>query len=427
MPSRSSRSTPPSTSAKRLLPGEDLTLVAFALIAALPYALRGPGYVLDDWFALANARFDGWWMAAGAEQWRARPGAGAVYAVVFGAVGRHPAVALAVQVALVGTAAVLLRRLLVRFVEPSLAMAAAALWLVVPNHGSLLLWTSAANITAALVLLLGGLVLVAGGRPALAAFLLALSVLCYEATAPAAAAGTLVVPMLQGRSPRRAVAWTAATLVPAGAWMLAFFHPAKRGVRETADLLLVPGAHVGEGVFPAGPAALTLGTVAFVVLTFVAVDAVRGRRWGPEAGLVGAGVAVIVLGTLPFVRYFYAPLGAGDRVNVVAGVGTALLWVGLGAWLWRRWPRPAVVAAGAVAVVVMGIASVQRSWSWADAVDDGERTLAAVRPLLAPGATVEVPAPPMRRNIAAFLDHSNIAGAVQVEAGTRDVDARLVP
>jgi hypothetical protein len=383
--------------------------------------------VLDDWFALANARFDGWWMAAGAEQWRARPGAGAVYAVVFGLVGRHPAVALAVQIALVGAAAVLLRRLLVRFVAPSLALAVAALWLLVPNHGSLLLWTSAANITVALVLLLGGLLLLAGDRPAPAALLLACSVLSYEATAPAAVAGALVLPMLQDRSPRRAVAWTAAALLPVAAWMVAFFHPAKRGVRETADLLLVPGAHLGEGVFPTGPVAVALGTVALVACTLVVLDGVRSRRWGPEAGLVGAGALVIALGTLPFVRYFYAPLGAGDRVNVVAGVGTALSWVGLGAWLWRRSSRPAMVAAGAVVVVAMGVASVQRSWSWADAVDDGERTLTEVRPRLARGATVEVPAPPMRRNVAAFLDRSNIAGALQLEAGTRDVDARLVP
>lgn len=396
-------------------------------MVALPYALRGPGYVLDDWYALANAHFDGWWMAAGAEQWRARPGAGAVYAMVFGLVGRHPAVALAVQIALVGAAAVLLRRLLVRFVAPSLALAVAALWLVVPNHGSLLLWTSAANITAALVLLLGGLVLVAGDRPAPAALLLACSVLSYEATAPAAVAGALVLPMLQGRSPRRTMAWTAAALLPVATWMVAFFHPAKRGVRETADLLLVPGAHLGEGVFPAGPAAVALGTMALVACTFLVLDGVRNRRWAPEAGLGGAGALVIALGTLPFVRYFYAPLGAGDRVNVVAGVGTALLWVGLGAWLWRRSPRPAMVAAGVVVVAAMGVASVQRSWSWADAVDDGERTLAEIRPRLAPGATVEVPAPPMRRNVAAFLDGSNIAGAVQLEAGTRDVDARLVP
>lgn len=397
--------------------------------------------MLDDWFALANARFDGWWMAAGAEQWRARPGAGAVYAVTFGLVGRHPLVALGLQVGLVAVTAVLLRRLLARLVAPATAWAVAALWLVIPNHGSLLMWTSAANITVALALLLAGLLLVAGERPAPAALLLAVSVLCYEATAPAALAGALAIPWLQGRSARRPLAWTLATLVPAGAWMVAFFHPAKRGVRETADLALVPGAHLGEGVFPAGPPAMVLGTIAMVVLTLAALDRFwvlercgfrnvpapkTGLGAGTTRGLAGAGLVVIVLGTLPFVRYFYAPLGAGDRVNVVAGVGTALLWVGLGSWVLARLPRPAVLALGAVVVAAMGVASVQRSWSWADAVDDGERILAGIdRPVA--GSVVEVPAPPMRRNVAAFLDRSNLAGAVQLEAGTRDVDARLVP
>ena len=142
--------------------------------------------------------------------------------------------------------------------------------------------------------------------------------------------------------------------------------------------------------------------------------------------MVAAGITTIVVGTLPFVRYFYAPLGTGDRVNVVAGVGTALLWTGLGAWLARRIPRPMIVTVATAVVVAMGAAAWQGSMAWADAADDASRILDELPPI-EPGDTVTVARPPVRRNVAAFADRSNLVGAVQLEAGTRDVDARFRP
>ena len=54
---------------------------------------------------------------------------------------------------------------------------------------------------------------------------------------------------------------------------------------------------------------------AFGLCTLAAALAVsfRRRHVSVEVGLAMAGVAVIVLGTIPFLRYFYEPLGAGDR------------------------------------------------------------------------------------------------------------------
>lgn len=402
-------------------------LVGLAALVAAPTAVRGPDYVLDDWFLLANARFDGWWRALPPELFRARPGSGVVYALTFGVVGRHALVALAVQLALVVAAALLLRSLLARFVDDRLALATAGIWLVVPNHGSLLHWTTGSAITGALVLLLAGLLLLDDERPVVAALLLGASVLTYEATGPAAAAGLLAIPLLRRRAWRRPVLLGAAVLVPVAAWMLTNVPAVKDdGLGRTADLALVLPAHIGWGVFPDGPAAVLGGAVACVVAVLVAVDAGRRRTIDVEAGLAVAGVAVIVLGTLPFVRYYYAPLGAGDRVNVVAGVGTALLWTGLGAWLARRAPRPAMVTMAAVVLGAMGAASWQGSMAWAAAADDAARLLDGL-PVMAPGDTVTVERPPVRRNVAAFADPSNIVGAVQLEAGTRDVDARFRP
>lgn len=400
----------------------------------MPYALLGPGFVLDDWFALANARFDGWWMAAGREQWLARPGAGAAYALVFGLIGRRPLAVYAVSVALVVVAAVLLRRLLVATgVRRGVALAVALVWLALPNHGSLAYWPSAVNITLALVLLLGGLLALAAAATrwaVLAPLLLAASVLCYEATGPVAVAGVLALFRRGGRGGWRRAWPSLAAMAAAGAWMVVFFHPAKRGIDEWADLTLALPAHAGWGVLSPRWLA-TVGGLAFVVgVVLVTVAAVRRPSLSVGVGreahwLVLGGIAVVVLGTLPFVRYFYAPLGAGDRVNVVASVGSAMAWTGLGAIVWERarWRAPAVVMACALAFGV-GLTQWRSANAWAAAADDANTILARLP--ARPTGVVVVEQPPIRRNVTAFLDHSNIAWAVQLEAGTRDVDARLV-
>lgn len=409
--------------------------------AALPYMTKGPGFVLDDWFTLANAHFDGWLASAGPEQWRARPGAGVVYAFVFGVVGRHPLATVAVSTALCACIGVALWLLLGRFLPPRLSFAISAMWIVVPNHGSLLYWASATNVAVALLLLLLGLLALDAQRLALAVLLLAASVLCYEATAPIAVMGLIAVPRSRGRSILAPLVAGAVTLGPVAVWMLVFFHPAKSGLSESPELGQLLAAHVGWGVFPKAQWTRAAGLAATLIAVWTLVSAARRRTtFGPAPRLVAAGVAVILVGTAPFVRYFYAPLGAGDRVNVVASVGTALLWTGvlvaaadLGAsllrrlplWAWRG-PERVVggVLVGAVAIGMM-VANVEAASEWSRAGTDARAVLASLGPLQ-PGEVVEIEAPLFRRNVSAFLDDSNVSSAVQLHAGTRDVSARLV-
>ena len=326
---------------------------------------------------------------------------------------------------LAAIAAISLRWLLLRFVSPVPATAVAALWVVAPNHGSLLYWTTGTAITVALVLLLVGLRFVADGRAPVGGLLLAASVLTYEATAPVALVGIVVLPLLaRRRDGWRAAIAAGAVLTPAVVWMLLSIPDVKQGLDRSAALGQLLPAHVGWGVFPRGWVATSLGLAACVVATVLLAEAVRRRRFGEDVALALAGVVVVVLGTLPFVRYFYAPLGAGDRVNVVAGVGTALLWVGLGHWVARHAPAAIVAAAAGVVVLAMSVATWQSTHAWADAVDEGEAVLASLRPVRA-GDRIVLPRSTLRRNVAPFLDHSNIAGAVQLEAGTRDVEAFL--
>jgi hypothetical protein len=395
-------------------------------VTVAPVAVRGPDYVLDDWFTLANGHFDGRWHALPADLARARPGSAAVYAVVFGVVGRHPLVALVLQTALAAVVAVQLRALAARFLPPATALLLAALWVVLPNHSSLLYWATGSALAAALLLLLLGCRALTGGRDVAGALLCAASVLTYEATAPMAAVAVVAVPLLAGRAWRRPLAIGAAVLVPTGAWVVAAIPSVKRGLHETAALGQLLPAHVGWGVLPRGPVATAFGLAACVVATLALVEAGRRRRFDVDSALLVTGAAVIVLGTLPFVRYFYGPLGFGDRVNVVAAVGTAMVWTGLFGWTARHVPRAlAAVAAGAV-VLGFAVAAWQSADAWADAQDDAARVLASIRPVHA-GDRVVVPRSTMRRNVAAFLDDSNWAGAVQLEAGTRDVEAFLGP
>lgn len=408
-----------------------LFLAALALLVAVPYAVLGVGFVLDDWFALANAHFDGALAAAGHEQWLARPGQGLVYFLTFGLIGEHPLVFYAVQVVLSAVAAVLLYRLLHRLLEPTMALAVAALWVVIPNHGSLVRWPSAVGILVALILLLAAGLALTAPRPSLrtdigAALLLAASVLCYEATAPAGAAAALVLPYLAHRRWRWRVAILGCfALGVAVAWMLIFFHPAKAAVHVTADLTQMVPAHFGWGIAPKpGPAAVVgllglLGLVAVIVKASTIGGRARQVDW-----LVVAGLAIIVLGTLPFVRYYYAPLGAGDRANVVAGIGTALCWCGLARLAWRWW-RPFAAAATLVVVASMAAAGIEGDRAWHGAAELGRRVLAAV-PAEAPEGTLVVgPEPVQVRNVAPFLDRSNIEPAIQLRLDDPSVTARL--
>lgn len=282
-------------------------LTVLAVIVALPYAVLGVGFVLDDWLALGNAHFDGALGAAGRDAWLNRPGQGAVWALTFGLVGEHPLIHYCLQVALSALTAALLYRLLLRFLAQGPSLGIAALWLVVPNHGSLIRWSSANVILVSLALLLGAALLLTRASPDIladsaAAVLLAASVLCYEATAPAALVAALVLPRLVSGQWR----WRASILALAGvgaaaAWVLLHLNPSKRGVDVTADLSLLFPAHFGWGVVPAGPVASVVGAFALIGLTIVVSRALAIRRVDREVEwLVPAGLALIVLGTLPF-------------------------------------------------------------------------------------------------------------------------------
>ena len=413
---------------RRLVAG----LVVLVATLAVPYALLGPNFVLDDWYLLRNARFDGALAGGGRDITLARPGQWVVYVLEFGILGRHPLPIYLVQVAVRATVVVALFALFRHYLDEGWAAGLAALWALFPNATALEVWATGLNITVSLLLLvLGALGLSRAAESRreslLAPALLAASVLTYEATMPAAGAVVLVVPLLKRHFRWRQVLVGWGALAATGLWLALNWYPGKH-VTQGADLSPVVGAHFGWGLFPRGPVA---GAASLVALVLVAVTAGRvalpGFRSSAGAAdwLVVAGLAAIAAGVVPFVRYVYTPLGAGDRVTVVSSVGAAMVLTGF-AMHAARW-RPALVAGALVVVVSTTLVRVERADVYAAAgahMLDLLDALSATFPR-APGVVVVGPEPWVYRNVAGVIDHSHLEAAIQLEMGDRSLRAVL--
>jgi hypothetical protein len=359
-----------------------VAIVGLAVVIAIPFAVMGPKFILDDWFTLFWRRFEGILWTAGHGQLRARPGAWLTFLVEFGLIGRHPLAVYALQTALNAALAVLLFRVTRAFISFRLAVATSLVWVVLQDHTSLDHWASTMPSQVSLLLALVGVIALVrstdrDGYGVLAVVLFVASGLTYEATLPVSALALVAVPWLRGRPVRwRVVACQLVPLVATGLWMLANTQHHEHGWFSFA---LVYPAHFGWGITPSRPLGLVVGILAAVLLAIaIAGRGLPSLRPPPEAtGLALAGLTIIVIGTLAFARDPIDPLALGDRANVVSSVGAAIAWVGMGALLWD-WRRPVAVAA-AVAFVAMSLTErVSRDVDYARAGRDADRILAAV-------------------------------------------------
>jgi hypothetical protein len=134
---------------------------------------------------------------------------------------------------------------------------------------------------------------------------------------------------------------------------------------------------------------------------------------------------VIVSGTLAFVRYPIAPLGLGDRANVVSSVGTALLWVGVGLLVWER-RRPLGAALAVAFALVLAVGRVERDLDYAAAGDDTVAILAALRETHADrpaGVVVVGPKPVFHHGIVGLI--GPLDQAVRADSGDPTRQARV--
>jgi hypothetical protein len=352
---------------------------------------------------------------------------------VFGLVGPHPLVTLGIQAVLGAATAAVLVVVLRRYFGIALALGAALLWVVLPNHLSLEVWASATNIS--LCVLLSALATMyldspSRWRQAVALVLFALSALCYEAVIPLAAAIIVVVPWYRQRCPDWALTAAGAGALGAVAlWIVVHWHPDKHVEKGVAALGQAVGAHLGWGIVPSGAVAAILTLVGLIGVAAatarLAMVSLRPGTGRAEWAVV-VGVAVIVLGTIPFAKYLYAPLGAGDRFNFVSAVGGALVWAGILAMA-GAWRRSALVVGVAVLVAAGMTARVHRSVLWHRAGHDAVAIQqGVVRAIPDPTGTVVVgPSPIQQENIAAYLDQSNVQGALELGYGREDIRVGL--
>lgn len=383
------------------------------LAAGVLHAALGPNFVLDDWFTVGHAHVDGPWGASGAEQQVARPGAWLTYALTFGYLGAHPMALLWAQVAVNTASAVVLFFLLRRYLDPWPATAAVTIWIATPNHMSLEIWASAMNIAISVLLVLAGCLMISSPRRSTAAAVagvlaLGASVLFYEASLPVTAAAVVLLPWLStGRFDRTVILGGAAALGVSAGWILLHWHPAKATDLPFADFGQTFSAHFGWGIVDDGPVAslvmvAALAGIVAAIVRWVKADEHAGALPGQ---VVVAGLVIVVLGSLPFLRYYYAPLGAGDRVNFLSSIGGSLVWTGIGLLLVRH---RAVLATGMATLILLTLmARLQMAMVWNTAGDDAVAILQGIKQTYPePTDTIVLgPKPIQRANVAALLDN----------------------
>ncbi len=405
-----------------------LVIVAAAGLISISHLILYTGFALDDWFPLAHAHFGGMWQA-GDIQAGPRPGQWLVFALTFGTIGRHPVPYVVILGLLSSLIALSLLTLLRQFVTPGLALMTSLLWLFLPNHTTMEVWASAVNINVAvLTMLLGFLVgLNSGGslaRYVWSGLLLAFAVLTYDATAPVAVAGVILIPIAMNR--RLDWKWISVagpTLAISGVWILTHWNPDKQSEFNPGALGQVIPAHFGWGIVPEGTPASVL-TILILTLTVIGLRHLISRQ-RPSASVgtqaawcIAVGWLVILLSLIPFMFYIYGPLGAGDRVNCVSSMGGALVLTGALSFIWI-YRRDAAVVTAAALVITSGITRYERTMTWSTAFADADRILAVSHDQVPQpqGLIVFGPSPIQHNNIAAFIDQSNIDSAVKLHYG----------
>ena len=358
-------------------------LVALVALRGLVYVVRGPQLILDDWSILAAVELHGVGEAAPTLQW-GRPVAWLVDTVLYGAVGPHPLVLFLVVTALNAGAAVLLYLVLGRFFRSTTALLVAGVWVLAANHNTLTVWTATAPTVVALLLLLGGILALTNGRWVVAGVCLALSVLSYELTAPAALAAVVLLPSARplGLKPRAVMA---ALVVLATGWVA--LDPLTDPRWDAPGLPLVWRALFSDGLLGTaeGPTRLVhyLGDLVLVGVVAAIAAWLAGRRDREDGpALVLWGLAAIALGSLAVLNLGLGQEGIGmqDRLLAVSSIGAAMVLVGVLQLVWHHL-RVAAVVAGAVLLVVLAAGQFVSLRAWARAGEDAialQRFVAAI-------------------------------------------------
>ncbi|MBL8778924.1 MAG: hypothetical protein JNK12_23550 [Acidimicrobiales bacterium] len=419
-------------------------VVALVLLRAAFYALRGAGFFQDDFHFVYDTQVHGWFGSVqGAHKLESRPGMWLHFNVLYGLAGDHPLVLFALVTFLNVVAAVLLYLVLVRLLPGRLPLAVTVVWVAVANHTSLTVWGASSQALMSVLLLLAGVLCLTDGRWLPAALCFAASVLCYQVTIPLAVVAALLVPSARPLTEAARLRVVAAVGL-AAVWLIT--HPTYPTELRVPDVGLLWSAHFGTGLFgTVGPPTWLRDGVAVLVLVGVILCVVawlRGARsWQEGPSLVLAGLAVWGLGlaylvsTPDFVDV--GDHGWVDRLYAASSLGSAMVLVGIGVFVWRRQRMVALVGAGAFAALCLyGQAVALGSWSDAGqdvvalmdelgrAVEDPGATSFAVGPSLPPRNGV-YSLETVSATYALFLAHGDRGGSVFIANHPDEFDFRV--
>lgn len=447
-------------------PAAYLILVALGILVAFS-RMKSGAFLMDDWSFAATSMFHGFAHAVSTNVNLnpRRPLTAAYFPVlnkVFG-LGAHGQLiwAVAVRIATSAVFYTLLVRLRVGRLQ---ALAAAALALIFPWSDATWMWISASSPQFSVLLTLTGavclLVSMSPGRTHGTAWfgageiLFVLSLLTYEVTLPLIAAATLlpIVGLPRRRAVARAVVHVAVLLITVVFVTLRIIpilhghdpHQAGGLSADISHLKLI----VNQSGFVFTSAAVpfraphrnVVVSLAIAIALVGAVIAVSARDTGSRTearralALVTAGIVVGFLGYLTFVPAdpYYSPMmpGVGDRTNVVAAFGYALVVVGLVsvlavvAGLIVRWHSASVRAAMTVVlavILIIGWARIAHTklTQWNQASMAAEATLTRIRHALPHpprGSTIVVTGEPLygAPDIPIFATTWDLNGALEL-------------
>jgi hypothetical protein len=389
-----------------------------AFLGALPTlagAALGAGLAVDDWAFAAHSRYEGFLHAYG-QQSLSRPIEGTWEWAEFKLLGTHPVPHMLLLAAVNAAAAVLLWRLLLRLVPRRIAVLTTLVWLALANKGSTHLWLTNSPHVFSLALMLGALLVATSGPPegrrlAVAIGLLVLATFAYEG---ALAIGGLGLAILVWRDAPRTVrvrraVMTLAILGAAGGWTLVT-SPKLNGTHAQPfhDASHLLAAHFGSGVMPRWTILLTI--VALVLVGWsLATLVLPSFATRIEERLVLVGLAILVLGALPFAvgGFPFSTDGFFDRGSLFADLGTALFYGAGLAMLWRLPWRPAAAVLAGAALVTLSVPGVSDVNNFARAQRDGQRFLRA---------TDQLPAAVRTRGPVTFLPLASHGGVAMLVA-----------
>lgn len=291
----------------------------------------GTGFLREDWISVAFARNCGG-MDCLAISFRDRPVMEALFRVFFLAFHNHPGAFYWVLNGLLALCAAAVFRFLKPLTNSTIAICVPLIWAIAPSHLALQHWASAIQLNIALLLLILGCARLRERGDWFAIVLLVCSVATYEATLPIALLAIFAIPRLQRAeniSVRRSfIAGAAATAVGA----LVFIDQSRHNrALEWVDPSMAIWANVSfnstSSLATAPAAVILLGLLGAIIRV---VKRQPDQAVGTAEGLILGGLAVAVLGSVPFMTTGYDITfhGIGDRATMISSLGIAAIFAG---------------------------------------------------------------------------------------------------